>query len=451
MNKKKILMLLRVCLAVLLVWCGYCLTSFAYIEGIDPEADAIKAEIAEQDMIKNTYEGSILDADGNVLCYAVNKGSGGVIDHECFQRLIGFSTGLRYGRSGLRELYYEELWTPDKKTSKGATMTLTAKSEIQSVAYEEVNSLTEGESCAIVIENKTGRVIALASANAQYNLDYKNITEATMTEANKIEGYFLNPWQAKLAPGSTMKAATGVAIEEKGLSDEVYIDDGTETVNGHDFHNFGNYSYGRVDLVKGTQNSVNTYFANMGLKVGSYALRDVYERFMIGETIELDFGTISSEHNLDKDVSKTNIAATAFGQGKLMVTPINIALIAQSIANDGIMIKPYVIHSIVTDSGKVLKQGKKEVLSEVASKETIAVVKDALLKTAIHYGIDAERGIAAKTGTAELGNGLNRASFMSFNEDYTVVITVNNTSMRGSALKNSALRIYDALELPEER
>ncbi len=446
MNKKRFSILSKVCVAVLGVWVIYCMYSFSYIKGINPEIDSIKEGIVEQDGIKNTYEGSFLDADGNVICYAIDKGIGGVIDHECYQRLIGFSTGLRYGSNGLRDIYSEELWTPDKKTSKGATVKLTTVSDIQSVAYEEISSYKEGESCAIVLENKTGRVIALTSANAKYNLDYNNITEEAMKKANSIDGYFLDPWQSKAAPGSVIKAVTAVAIEEKGLSEEIYFDSGVETVNGHDFHNYGKYSYGKVDLVKGMQSSVNTYFINMGMRVGSYSLRNVHERFLIGETIDFDFGTISSKHHLDEDISKTNVAATAFGQGKLLITPMNIAMIAQSIANNGVMLKPYVIESIKTDGGKTLQEGKKEVISEVADKETIAVVKNALLETAKHYGIDSKRKIAAKTGSAQLGNDLNRATFMSFNEDYTVVICVNNTSARGSALKESALRIFEALE-----
>lgn len=451
MNKNRISVLCNVCLALLVVWVGYCMCSFAYIEGINTEVDAIKKEIEEQDIIMNTYEGSILDAEGNVISYAVEKGEGGVIDHECYQRLIGFSTGLRYGRNGLRDIYYKELWTPDKKTSKGATITLTTNSDIQSIAYEEISGYTEGESCVIVLENKTGRVIALASANAKYNLDYNNITKNKMEKANSIDGYFLNPWQAQAAPGSVIKAVTAIAIEEKGYSQEVYYDNGIETVDGHDFHNFGNASYGNTELVRGMQNSVNTYFINMGMKVGSYSLRDVHERFLIGETIELDFGTISSKHNLDEDISKTNIAATAFGQGKLLVTPINIAMIAQSIANDGTMLKPYIIDSIETDSGKVLQKGKKEVLAEVSDKKTISIVQNSLFETAIHYDIDAKRKIAAKTGTAQLGNGMNRSTFMSFNEDYTVVICVNNTTKMGGFLEKSALRIYEALENLSER
>ncbi|MBR3780752.1 MAG: hypothetical protein IKK63_06085 [Clostridia bacterium] len=446
MNKKRISVLLNVCLVLLGVWVCYCTWSFAYIKGLNPKADEIKIEILEDDVIRNTYEGSILDSKGNIISYAVKKGTnGGVIDHECYQRLVGFSSAA-YGRSGLRSLYRDELWTPDKKTSKGATIRLTTNSDIQSIAYEEINSYTEGESCAIVLENKTGKVIALASANAAYNLDYNNLTEDSVKKANSIEGFFLNPWQAKHAPGSVIKAVTGIAIAEKGYSEEVYYDSGVETVDGHDFHNFGNYNYENVALVGGMQNSVNTYFAHMGMKVGSYILRDVHERLLIGKTLELDFGTISSEHNLDKDISKTNIAASAFGQGKLLITPMNIAMIAQSIANDGIMLKPYIVESIITDSGKVLQEGKKEAVSEVSDKKTISVIKNALLETGIHYKINSKRKIGAKTGSAQLGNGLNRATFMSFNEDYTVVICVNNTSKRGSALKESALRIFDALE-----
>ena len=447
MKMKKFSVLISVCISVLLVWVAYCFSSFAYIEGVNPESDIIKAEIQNYDTIKNTFEGTFLDADGNVLCYALKKGSGGIIDHECYQRLIGFSTGLMYGQSGLRSIYHEELWTPDKKTSKGATFTLTTNSEIQSIAYEEISSYSEGESCAVVLENKTGKVIALASANSKYNLDYNNITPESYAKAAEVDGYFVDSWNTMAAPGSVMKAATALSIAEKGLNEEIYHDTGTELIDGYAFKNYGTQSYGDVSLNKGVQHSINTYFAHMGLKVGSFALRDAYERFMIGKTLKLDFATVKSAHNLDNDVSKTNIAATAFGQGKLMLTPINIALIAQSIANDGIMLKPYVVDSVVTDSKDTLVKGKTEKLSKIGDKDVVKIIKEALYLTADSYEIDAKYNIGAKSGTAQMGNGLNRASFMAFNDDYTVVIVVNNTSRMGGSLKSSVLRIFDALSL----
>ena len=442
MNKKRAAVFIVICIALVLVWGVHTVMSFGYIEGVDPDVDKIKALITTDDVVKNTLEGDILDADGNVICYSNTVGEGGIIDHECYYSLVGYSTGKRFGRSGLRSYYYEELWTPDKN-GKGATVTLTTNSAVQSLAYDEIKG-TDG--CVVVLENKTGRVIALASSKADYNLDYNNITQETMEKANSCIGFFTPNWNVALAPGSVFKAVTSVPIIEKGYAGDIYNDDGTEVVDGFTFHNFRNRSFGEVNLTGALKDSVNTYYANMGIKLGSYTMRDICRRFMLGETIKLDFGIVKSKHNLDSNVSRTNVAATAFGQGELLVSPLNTAMIAQAIANDGVMLKPYVVESIVTGDGKTVRKGEKEVLSKVADKATMKELQEALMETAVYYGVDRKLKIGAKTGTAQVPNQLNRASFMAFNEDYTVVIVVNDTSRGGGSYMDAALRIFKALE-----
>lgn len=447
----KILQLAIVC--VLTVSIIFPLVSYAYFPGLDAKADGIKAELEKEIQYKNSIEGTITDSNGEIISYATKPGSPATCDFEAYNSLIGYNT-YSFGSSGLRNRYFNELKTQTGKDNKGATLQLTTINELQCLAYE----LIKGQDASVVVlGNTTGRILALASSNSAYELDINNINATTLAEANKHEGALLPSWKATLAPGSIFKVVTSIPIIEHGWHNEIYDADSQIAVGGATFKNYGNKSYANTDLKSAFGNSVNTYFIQYGKKLGSYSLRDICERFLIGTDIELDFTTLTSSHGLD-DPSASNVAATSFGQGKVLLSPIHMAMIASSIANGGTMLKPYLIDSVVTSDTKVTYKGKPEKLTQVADKEITDILMKTLQESAVeYYDIPASYNIAAKTGTAELGHsipsgtGQNRATFMSCTDKYTVIICSNYTKKFGGDFKQSALQLYDLLDSLEKR
>ena len=141
--------------------------------------------------------------------------------------------------------------------------------------------------------------------------------------------------------------------------------------------------------------------------------------------------------------SREEAAAAGFGQGRLLLTPINIAMIGEAIANGGALKKPWLIDSI-SDSEKTAYRGKTEIIGTVCSEEAAEYVSEAMRQAADSYGIDKSLGLHAKTGTAQV-DGKYRASFVAFNDRYTVCIVENNTQKAGKKLAASAVRIFREL------
>ena len=185
---------------------------------------------------------------------------------------------------------------------------------------------------------------------------------------------------------------------------------------------------------------------------------------MIGQDLELDFGTVSSNWGLDPEDSN-DLADTSYGQGKTLFSTIYGAMEAQTIANDGIMMEPYIIKEIRTPKGRILEKGEADVLSEVTGRETADKITEAMLAaTASHISVvEGEENqeiyqrysIASKTGTGENGDQeeTNNAWLISFapaeDPEYVVVVNQCKTQKFGQDMMDTAAQIY--LYLFQER
>ena len=424
--------------ALTVIFACYLLYYGAVFYGVNEKGDSLKESMAKKEIRAVTIEGSITDSTGDVITYAEEPGKSAKCLNKAYGQLVGFNSAV-YGKYGLRGKYEDDLMTGDS-THHGSTICLTTVNRIQNVAYEEIRGL---EGCAVVLENATGRILALATSYPGVEMDVNNLS-SNWSEMNSSEndGFLIQNWRKALAPGSTMRPVTATLVYDEGLADVVYNDTGTEKIGSHSFRNAGFGVNGKIKLEKAIVKSCNTYFAHMTNEMGAFKLQQRAEDFMIGSDLELDFCTIHSEHNLMSS-SNEEVAAAGFGQGRLLLTPINIAMIGEAIANGGELKKPYIIDSI-SNSEKTYYKGETEILGTACSKESAAYVSEAMKKAADSYGVDKKLGIHAKTGTAQV-DGAYRASFVSFNDKYTVCLVSNNTSKSGKSLAASAVRIYKEL------
>ena len=424
--------------ALSVIFSCYLLYYGAVFYGVNEKGDSLKESIAKKEERAATIEGSITDSNGDVITYAEEPGVSAKCMHKSYGQLVGFNNAV-YGKYGLRGKYEDYLMKGDK-THHGATIRLTTVNRIQNLAYEEIKGK---QGCVVVLENATGRILALATSYPRVEMDVNNLS-SNWNEMNSSEndGFLIQNWRKALAPGSTMKPVTATLIYDEGLADTVYNDTGTEKIGSHAFRNAGHAINGKIKLDKAIVKSCNTYFAHMSNEMGAFKLQQRAEDFCIGSDLELDFCHLHSEHNLMTS-SAEEAAAAGFGQGRLLLTPVNIAMIGEAIANGGELKKPYIIDSI-SSSEKTLYQGKTEVLGTACSKESAAYVSNAMKQAAISYGVEKKLGIHAKTGTAQVDSAY-RASFVSFNDKYTVCIVENNTQKAGKSLAGSAVRIFREL------
>lgn len=414
----------------------------------DQKKNQAKAKVYEKEYVR----GSILDRNGSAIAFSQKPGGKRTYSHPyAFSNLVGYWSKI-YGTYGVEKTMNSELVHSDcgagSKEKKGADVTLTIDADLQERAYKDIEKYNGS---VVVLNAKTGEILALASSPS-FNISEIDDGEK-WKELNQKEGVFLsNAYQNPVAPGSVFKLITSKEIIEAGIEGEVVEDTGALKVNGQTIRNYGGKAYGSISYREGFVKSSNVYFMNRALKLGGLRLYKAGRSFLLGQDITLDFATIRSNFDL-KGYEDNIIATTAFGQGETLITPLQMAMVTQSIANDGVMLKPYLFKSVVNGKGKTTQEGKTEKLVETMDVDTAQEIKDAMKEAGKSYDLsrvgDEDYAIAAKTGTAERGDGTNNAWLVTFapadHPQYVIVANRLKTTEIGKTLAPVVEDLYDTL------
>lgn len=436
---------LMVSLAVTLV------VKMGVIPGISPEIDAMKTAAEDRAKNEETVAGTIIDTDGNRLAYSDTAGGKRqYIDQYMYSSLFSFHSG------GLEYLYYDELYShgEEKYESKegeiyyrGDNIELTIDHELSKKAY---GLIKEKPDASIVVIDKDGAVRCMVSSKSF------NIESINGDYTNYNDGDLLNPAKDYLAPcGSVIKPIIGEVITDYGVNDELVVnDEGAITLDsGETIRNAEGKSYGKIMLKKAMRVSSNVFFISAAKYMGADILNERYGEMCIGENIETDFGRIKSTR-IEPD-SEYELAMNAIGQN-MGVSTVHLAMVTQAVTT-GEVNRPYMVEKIVTDTGEVIKRGKKKVIANTsASQDTMAHVNDILKECADTYGITGKTAgieVLAKTGTAEVeteSGGRNIATMiLAFPADapeYFVTIQSRNTEQHGRDLKDIAISLIKEID-----
>lgn len=360
--------------------------------------------------------GNILDRDGNILAQTIDGENKEKIRNfpygKTYAHLVGYNS-KKYGKTGLEKRFNSVLINKHDKTpiaelkkividqKEGNTIKLTTNTQLQEFAL----SLLNGKKGSVILMNpKSGEVLAMADSPT---FDPNNIEKEWNNIINDEKNATLlqRSTSGLFAPGSVYKLVTGTAILEnlKGTFLK-YNDKGATTIENYTIRNFLNKRYGNIDLKKAIEVSANTYFADKVGEVGVDKMIDVNKRFMFGEDIDTDFKLTKSPLAFNKNTTALELATGAFGQGKVLVTPMQVALFTSAIANDGNMMKPFVVKEILDPNGKVIKETKPEILSKVSDVETMKTMKEYLKNSGdVNFrGFVNGQKVGGKTGTAEV-------------------------------------------------
>ena len=448
-----------------------------------------------------------------------------------YAHLLGYNSIAR-GQSGLRAVYHDQLYDytekgepvrpgedPSKKPElKGATLKLTINDKIQKLAYRQlkINSGAPNENkvaSAVVLDVKTGDVIAMTSIN---NIDYdvsKIDDEAYYNKYSQIKEFFFNlPTGIPEAPGSVFKIVTAAIAIDNELENTEYDDrkSGLDHIESEEIAG-GNYMVspeskpitnhgqenGRVfayadeegnvkgiDMQLALNRSLNTYFAYLGReKIGQSMLSDYMNKFKVDTEMakenvyryNLDLGFVKlpsyvgfdtgymSEEDAKGFNPEFNLANTFYGQGRLALTPLHIAMMGQALCNDGKMLTPRLVKSVTRADGTVISDKNKVMLDEaqVVSPETSKKLKEYLYKVTtddVYGAFSALKGIKdksgntirvySKTGTAEVpggGDKIYHAYLITMTDDYVVLISTNRTTASGGSHAKINAEILKAL------
>lgn len=369
--------------------------------------------IAEQ----NTLRGDIIDRDGEVLAHSTkdeNSVQSRIYKYpELFAHVIGYSSKV-YGKSQLELTYNKnlaglsemsdiaELTGAFKEDKKGDTVQLTLSYKLQKRAKE----LMGNRNGAVVAMNpSTGEILCMVS-NPTFNTNTEALTKNWQRLSEREDAPFLNRAVSGLyPPGSIIKTIILSAAIENGMGEEIIKDEGSIEVNSTTFPNTKNKAYGEIDVEKAYNVSSNVAFINLGLKLGGETVKKYYEKFGIGESFEFDLPMYKSKLGYEKEMEDDEIALASIGQGNVLVTPLQMAMMVSTIANDGVKVNPYIVKKIKNSTGVTIKNGVGENTGRAIKSSTADVVKEYMVST-VKKGTAARaavRGIdvAGKTGTAE--------------------------------------------------
>ncbi|HET8741589.1 MAG TPA: penicillin-binding protein 2 [Gaiella sp.] len=382
--------------------------------------------------------------------------------------VVGYSTISR-SRAGLEKSLNGELTGTDRALSDlvdqqldrlsgkpivGDTVVTTLDLRAQRVALDAL-----GRNCGAVValDPRSGKLLVMASSPS-YN---PNLVERRFGEIDKITAncrpaapLINRATQGLYAPGSTFKVVTAsAALESNRFSpDSTFYDPGYCTVYGKRVNNFDTEApFGNLSLAQGLKYSVNSVFCNIGKALGAKRILDQAKKFGFYERPPLETpdgerypSGLYRNHELwyPKRDSDVDAGRMAFGQERMLVTPMQMAMVAGGIGNAGIVMRPWVVDKIVSPQGKTIARTKREQLDRAVGPVHAKEIEDMMVSV-----VEGGTGTAAqipgfrvggKTGTAETGrDGVNTTWFIAFagregrRPEVAIAVALENQSSTG--------------------
>lgn len=347
---------------------------------------------------------------------------------ELFAHVTGYYS-IRYGRERLERSYNEELTGKggvvtmqdlgDRllgKGQKGDTLVLSIDTAVQEAATA---ALGNRKGAVVALDPISGQVLAMVSTPSfdpnglsQHSPEGQQDVWVALNQDEENRPLINRAARATYPPGSTFKVITAAAALENGIgagtsfpSAREYQPAQTDRV----IRNFGGSTCGG-DMAAAMTVSCNTYFARLAAEMPAGILEETARNFGFTETPPLDISSVASRLPDEDDLESPAFRAlTSIGQFSVAATPLQMALVAAGISNQGRVPAPKLVKQIEDARGAVVEQTSPETWKEAVSASTADTIKQMMVNVAASGtaraaslpGVD----VAAKTGTAQTGEG----------------------------------------------
>ncbi|MGH2894395.1 MAG: peptidoglycan D,D-transpeptidase FtsI family protein [Solirubrobacteraceae bacterium] len=403
--------------------------------------------------------GRILADDGQVLARSVKQRKTGFYTRSypqgsLFAQPVGYSNLQRGQSAGLERSRLDDLKGPSTTLNSvfgplggsqdvGDDVYTTLNPKAQKLAQQE---LAGRAGSVVALDPRTGAVLAMYS-NPSYDDNHSTPDKA----CNAIGCQLNRATQGRYPPGSTFKVVTATAAIDSGRYTPTSTIDGDspKTISGVPLSNDNNQSFGPITLTKALTDSVNTVFAQVAVKLGRKTMTDYMKRFgfYAPPPIDLPSGEVFSSRpynfkgkpfapgSPDEDIGRI-----AIGQGGLLVTPLQMAMVAAAVANGGKLMEPRLTSKVVDPDGRTVQTIQPTELDQVMSPKTASEVNQ-MMRTVVDEGtgtparLGAGIPFAGKTGTASIGatgSGLTQPWFIGFapatGPKVAIAVTIEKTN-----------------------
>ena len=368
---------------------------------------------------------------------------------EGLTHVLGYIGADGHGVSGIEKAYDDLLYTNDTMSisytanslgrvlegepievrDEGAksSVTLTIDNRIQSIAEQAMNEVSAG--AVLVVEAKSGKIKASVSCP---DYDPQDIASALNTENSPL----INRVAYSYNVGSVFKPCVAVAALENGMGDYRHNCTGSIKVGNLTFKCNRSSGHGELGLKEALAYSCNTYFYTLAEKLGAEKVHATAEALSFGKALDCMGGLVSSKGVLPElsylQTIPAELTNLSIGQGKLMLSPIQLSNLYCAIVNGGQYHLPYIVQS--TEQNEIVLEYAPSQPNIAFSENTANILKD-YLKNALQNGTGSTaytENISAggKTGTAQTGwvdgdrkilNGW-FCGFYEENETYVIVI-----------------------------
>ncbi len=431
-----------------------------------------------KEQAKKVVRGSILAKDGEELAYTDTNGTDDDFEDDArrypygkvFAQVIGYTTK---GFTGLEDVCNYDLVMPKNNALKqieddftgkvlhGCNIQTTLDVDLQKTAY---NSLGDFKGGIIVMDPDTGAIYVSAS-KPSYNPE--NLEENWKKLNKKADAPFMNrSTQGRYMPGSVFKIVTTLAYMRQNSDYKNYNFqcNGTKSFDHFQLECYHGTVHGNETLEEAFANSCNGAFASMGLEIDTDIFNQTAEDLLFNNPLPIaDLKTSTTSYvksgsfELDEKSEKYNdyyVAESSIGQQDVLVSPAQMVLIASAIANDGVMMKPYLISQVMTDDGDVVQDASQsEAKTLMTKKEAKQLSK--YMGAVCEYGTakifaNSEYKAYGKTGTADLsssGDGKVNSWFVGFakkgGKKLAIAVVLENINDSEGSAKECAKKVFD--------
>lgn len=412
----------------------------------------------EEDVIK----GDIITSDGYVIAETVVDEEGNTTRNYpyngMFAHLTGYSSNVRTGLEKqlnftlLRSntFFVEQLMcelTNEKKM--GDNVITTIRYDLQEVAYK---ALGKYDGAVIAMEPSTGKILAMVS-KPTYN---PNTIDKDWESLQEGSALYNRATQGQYTPGSIFKMMTLLAYMESNpnsYQDYSYECTGKITINNKTIHCASNKAHGTVDLKTSFSKSCNASFANMMQEIDEAVFQKICDSMLFNQNLPIAFESSMSSFAISDTDENALKMDTSIGQGKTLVSPLHMVMLASAVCNDGMAMRPCLVETVENYQGVQVETTKtksykllftdvqRTILSEYMRETVEAGTASRLNKDAYTaYG---------KTGTAQTTNDLNKTNawFVGYAEyegkEIAIAVVVEDSGAGSTYAVPIAEKVFD--------
>lgn len=381
--------------------------------------------------------GDILDKNGVILAKTEN----GVRIYpykNLFSHIIGFNSN---GKSGIEVKYNFDLQNLSNELSqrlekeknpdyvlKGNSLVLTIDKNLQQFVYDKLN---KRKGSVVVMNSKTGEILSMVSY-PDFNPQTISENIKNLNSDNENTSLLNRATQGLYPPASVFKIITAVAFmhENPNWKDYKYTCTGEYSIGNEKISCFNGNKHGEVDLEKALAQSCNTFFASLSENLNPSSVRKVAEKFLFNKDLDFSLEYKTPSFTLGNYPPKDEILQTYIGQGKTLTTPLHLALVGSAIANNGVIMTPYIVDSKLNNNGETIEKTSPKQLTTATDLETSTEIRN-MLEKVIEEGTgkkaqNSSISISGKTGTAQIEGKEDHTWFLGMapSENPSIVISI---------------------------